>query len=274
MQRASLEGVSLEFETRGSGEAVALIHLAPYADSYLPLMNQPALAGYKMVRFHRRGYVGSSRVTNPITFSDHASDLANLLNYLGVKRAHIAGHSNGGLVALQLAVDHPKLVGSLVLMEPALRVPASQVLGPASEDLTRRMASGFELYKQGDRERAAEAFLAATFAPGFRELIDKISPGGWAQTVRDADTFFGFEVPALRQFRFGMPEAEKVAVPVLSMRGALSHPAFLEFEELLRIWFPHLETALIPGVDHLQHMQRPDLVAPAMAEFLAKHSLT
>jgi hypothetical protein len=43
MQSAVLDGVVLDYEVRGVGEPVVLIHLAPYADSFLPLMDQPGL---------------------------------------------------------------------------------------------------------------------------------------------------------------------------------------------------------------------------------------
>ena len=65
MQMASVNRINLEYETRGSGEAVALVHLAPFADSFLPLMGCPELANYQLVRYHRRGYAGSSKITVP-----------------------------------------------------------------------------------------------------------------------------------------------------------------------------------------------------------------
>lgn len=122
MRSAAVDGVTLEYESHGTGDPVALIHLSLYADSFAPLMDQPALEGYRLVRYHRRGYVGSSRTAGPVTIGDQAADLGGLLEYLGVRRAHIAGHSYGGLIALQLALNRPDLVASLVLMEPALRV--------------------------------------------------------------------------------------------------------------------------------------------------------
>lgn len=111
MRSAVINGVSLEYETRGDGEAVALIHLAPYADSFA---DQPALSSYRLIRYHRRGYAGSSRTAGPVSLADQAADLAGLLRYLDVRCAHVVGHSYGGLIALQLALDCPELVSSLV----------------------------------------------------------------------------------------------------------------------------------------------------------------
>ncbi len=269
MQKASVNGTDIEYETRGSGEPVVLIHLAPFADSFLPLMDRPELARYRLLRYHRRGYAGSSRITGALTMHDHASDLAGLLDRLGIKRAHIAGHSIGGIVALQLAVDRPELAGSLVLMEASIQ----HLLGPASEETAKRLARPFQLYAQGDREGAFEAFSAAILAPNFRRMIEQTSPDGWAQTMKDADTFFGVEYPAIRTFKLEKPEIDSIIVPVLCMRGALSHPSTAAVEQLLRTWFPQLETTLIPGANHLLHMQQPDPVARAMAEFLSKHSI-
>jgi pimeloyl-ACP methyl ester carboxylesterase len=168
-------------------------------------------------------------------------------------------------------LDHPGLAASLVLMEPALRVKTES---PASQDLTRRMAVGFQRYREGDREGAVAGFLGATFAPGYRRQIEQMLPNWWEDAVRDADAFFGTELPALPWWQLGDPEAKRITAPVLSLRGALSDPAFVDFERLLRGWFPQLETVEVSGVDHRLHLQRPDLVGAALAEFLARHPLS
>jgi pimeloyl-ACP methyl ester carboxylesterase len=165
MQIASVYGINLEYEIRGAGEPVALIHLAPFADSFLPLMDRPELANYRLVRYHRRGYAGSSRITGSLTMHDHASDLANLLNHLGIKRAHIAGHSIGGIVALQLAIDHPELVSSLVLMEVSIQ----HLLGLGSEEAAKRLAKPFQLYAAGDR------WFLLSFAAFFLVICSELS---------------------------------------------------------------------------------------------------
>ena len=275
MQNAVLDGITLEYEVRGVGEPVVLIHLAPYADSFLPLMAQPGLAGYQLIRYRRRGYGSSSKQAGRVTIPENARDLADLLQFLGIERAHVVGHSYGGLVGLQLALDRPAVAGSLVLMEPALRSAAlrDNLAGPAVEDLNRRMSVGFQRYRDGDREGAVEGFLGATFGPGYRQQLEQVLPGWWDQTVRTADAFFGAELPELQSWEFGPSQARRVTAPVLSVRGSSSDPAFVAFERLLREWFPQLETAEIAGVDHRLHLQGPEGIAAALAEFFIRHPL-
>ena len=111
MPSVTVNRVNIKYETRGAGEAVALVHLSLYADSYAPLMDQPTLVGYRLIRYHRRGDAGSSRTAGPVTIADQAADLARLLDILGVERAYVAGHSYGGLIATPLTLTRPDLVG-------------------------------------------------------------------------------------------------------------------------------------------------------------------
>jgi 3-oxoadipate enol-lactonase len=261
--------VKLEYEIRGVGKPVALIHLSLCADSFATLMDQPALAGYQLIRYHRRGYAGSSRTAGSVSIVDQAADLAGLLDSLRVRSAHVVGHSYGGLVALQLALDRPDLVSSLALMESALRVRSS---GPASQELSKYMASAMQCYRQGDRAGAVDCWLTAVFAPGYRQLLDHVFPGSWEQALTDAEMFFGIEVPELQRWQFGTPEAMRVKVPVLSIVGSESDPAFFEMEELLRGLLPQLETARMPGLNHLLCMREPKPVAEVLAKFFAKRS--
>ena len=234
-------------------------------------MDQPALRGYQLVRYHRRGYAASSAAVAPVSIPDQAADAAALVGYLGLGPVHVVGHSYGGLIAMQLALDCPDLVGSLVLMEPALRVHSA---GPASQDLSRRVAHGFERHQQGDQAGAVDGFLGLLFGPGYREILDGVIPDGWQQAVRDSKTFFGVEVPELRRWHFGGEQAGCIRVPVLSMVGTQSDPAFFEIELLLCSWFPRLETTRVPDANHLLCLRRPDLVAAALAKFFGQHPLS
>jgi pimeloyl-ACP methyl ester carboxylesterase len=119
MQRVHLDGVDLEYDAQGSGDPLVLIHGSILADGFFPLLAEPRLASnHRMISYHRRGFAGSSRAQDPFTIAQQVTDGRALLRHLGVERAHIAGHSYGGAIALQWALDAPPEVHSLALFEP------------------------------------------------------------------------------------------------------------------------------------------------------------
>src|SRR5262245_15314272 len=103
MEVASINGVELEYEVTGSGEPLLLISPV-IADGFLPLVAEPALADrFRLIRYHKRGWSGSTRTSGPVSVDDHAADAVALLDALGVDVAHVAGHSSGAAVAAQMA---------------------------------------------------------------------------------------------------------------------------------------------------------------------------
>jgi pimeloyl-ACP methyl ester carboxylesterase len=126
VDRAVVDGSALEYEDSGVGEPVVCIHGAFIADSFRPLLSESSLADrYRLISYHRRGYVHSSPTGKTVSLAEEASDCRNLLSHLGVRRAHVVGHSFGGAIALQLALDAPQLVHTLSLLEAALMVGES-----------------------------------------------------------------------------------------------------------------------------------------------------
>lgn len=270
MRRVPVNGVILEYEERGNGEPLILSHCGMVADAFAPLMDQPALSAYRRIRYHRRGYAGSTRGDGPVTIADQAADLAGLIDHLGVERAHIAGHSSSGFIALQLATDRPDLVGTLTLMEPPLGL---RLGSPTSQMMVQRHAVNIQRYRGGDLEGAADGFFTAVFGPGYRDVLERALPGGWEQAARDTGMFYDVEFPSMLQWSFGAIEARRITVPVLSLAGGESAPMAGETERLLCQWFPQAETARVAGVNHMLHLRRPELVAGVMRAFLARHPL-
>ena len=183
MQRARVNGTDLEYVVQGTGEPVVLIHGALIADAYAPLCAEPALAaGFQLVRYHRRGYAGSARAAAPFGIAQQAADCLALLRYLGIARAHVVGHSSAGTIALQLALDAPEAVHSLVLLEAALLDVPSGALIPDA------VGPSIERYQAGDTEGATDGFVRWACGPGYRTHLDRLIPGGFEQAVADADT--------------------------------------------------------------------------------------
>lgn len=269
MRSAMINGIRLEYEVVGSGEPVLLISPV-LADGFWPLLSERALADFQLIRYHKRGWVGSTHTPPPVSIEDHAADAAALLDHLGVPRAHIAGHSSGAAVAAQLALDHPKTVQTLILLELSL------LSVPSGEAFFQQAGPAFEAYGRGDHEDALAIFLSVV--SGFDRkrclaVLDELLPGAVGQAIKDADTFFGIELPALTQWTFGPEQSAAIRCPVLSVLGTHTQPLWVEVADFLRSSLPHVEDCTIDGVGHLLHIQRPEPVARAMAEFLGSNSM-
>jgi pimeloyl-ACP methyl ester carboxylesterase len=121
MDRARIDGRELAYEVGGAGEPVVLVHGSHIADAFAPLLAEPLLTDrYQLILYHRRGFADSTHPEGPLSIMQQAADCRALMQYLGVPCAHIVGHSYGGAIALQLALDAPVAVHSLALLEPAL----------------------------------------------------------------------------------------------------------------------------------------------------------
>src|SRR5215471_8491754 len=265
MERARVNGVELEYELKGSGEPVLLIHGSHICRSFLPLLAQSALTErYTLIRYHRRGFLGSSPARGLVSIREQAADARALLEYLHMSAAHIVGHSYGGSIALQLAVDSPLCVHSLVLLEAALTTV------PHWKAVRELNAATTERYRQGDWEAAVDAFLGS---PAERAAVARNVPGGLEQAIRDLDTYFGIEAPAHEAWHFTEVEGKQITQPVLFIQGSESQVFYEECRDQIQRWIPQTETAVLHGTTHLLHMQQPAGAAALLRAFFARHPL-
>ena len=272
MQRAGINGRELEFTVRGAGEPVILIHGSHVADAFAPVLADPALIGqYRLISYHRCGFAGSAHPDGPVSIAQQAADCRALMRHLGIGRAHIVGHSYGGVITLQLALDFPDAVRSLALLEPAL------LAVPSAGEFMEAMGPVLQVYESGDKAGAVDAFLQAVCGPNYRSAVEAVlPPGAFDQAMADADTFFRIEMPALQQWSFTPEEARRIVQPVLAVLGADSEavwPGFGEGHRLLREWLPDAEAFVLPNATHLLQMQNPRGLAEALAGFFSRHPL-
>jgi pimeloyl-ACP methyl ester carboxylesterase len=107
--------LELYCERHGDGHPLVLLHGAfgTIESCFADLL--PALArNFEVIAVELQGHGRTRDVGRPLAYQDMAADLAVLLEALSIPRAHFAGYSMGGAVALQLALDRPELVGRLV----------------------------------------------------------------------------------------------------------------------------------------------------------------
>jgi len=108
-------GANLYYESHGQGEPLVLIPSTGFsAEAWKP--SQLPLADSTNLIFHDpRGCGRSVAAQQVYTINQMANDVVALLDHLNIPSAHLCGHSMGGRIALELAVNFPGRVKSLIM---------------------------------------------------------------------------------------------------------------------------------------------------------------
>jgi len=120
-QRQALEMAYLDIAPKGVAKGtVVLLHgknfcAATWQESIAPLL----AAGYRVVAPDQIGFCRSSKPAGyQYSFGQLAANTHALLEHLGVRQAHIVGHSMGGMLAARYALLYPQATQSLALVNP------------------------------------------------------------------------------------------------------------------------------------------------------------
>lgn len=114
MPRADVAGGNLAYEVAGHGEAVLLISGLGGLGSFWQAQIEAFTQHFTVITFDHRG-IGASSGAPPYSMAQWAQDAIALLDHLGIDKAHLVGHSTGGVIAQIAASEHPERVASIVL---------------------------------------------------------------------------------------------------------------------------------------------------------------
>lgn len=112
---AQVNGMKMYYEIHGAGAPVVLIHgggstIETSFGKMIPLLAR----SYKLIAVELQAHGHTSDRNSPESFEQDADDVAALLQFLNIDKAHIVGFSNGGNTALQVAIRHPGIVNKVV----------------------------------------------------------------------------------------------------------------------------------------------------------------
>ena len=114
---APINGINMYYQVEGNGQPLVLIHGGGSTISTSFSVILPLLAKhYQVIAVELQGHGHTSQRITPESFEQDADDVAALLSFLHISKAHIAGFSNGGQTAIELSVRHPAIIDKLVII--------------------------------------------------------------------------------------------------------------------------------------------------------------
>ncbi len=162
---AEVNRTHLYYEIMGEGHPVVLVHGGLLDCRMWEGQFKKFASRYKVIRYDIRGYGKSAPSKGRYS---HEKDLNELLKFLEVETAHIIGLSLGGTIAIDLALDHPEKVASLILASTA-------PVGFASQDneLTKKTLTIYEAARNNRNDDAIKLWLDH---PVFKTLNPRFMP--------------------------------------------------------------------------------------------------
>lgn len=249
------DAVSLYVERAGSGPTVILIGGAALDLRQWDGLFAELAADFDVIRYDVRGMGRSDWARH--TYQHHV-DLWTLMEALDVESAHLVGLSLGGRIALDLALEAPQRVRSLVLAGPGLS---------GFEFDTNSFTALNAARAARDPQRVTEAWLEHGYMapamedPGLAPRLQDLAFDNAASWLRD-DPEQPLSPPAILRL-------EELAVPALLLIGGRDEPDIRAIADLLESGVASLERVDAPDAGHLLHLEKPAWFAATVAGFLS-----
>ena len=232
-QYADVNGLHLYYEVHGKPTANPPLVLLHGGGSTIETSFAPVIAQFakhrQVIAFDQQGHGRTADILDrPFSFEQSADDTAALLAHLGIKQADFLGYSNGGTIAMQIAIRHPKLVRKLVIMSANYRRDG--------------IIAGFWDSMQHASLKDMPAELKETYlrrAPHPEQL----------------QSFHDKSVKRMLEFKDIPDDALKsIQAPTLVMAGDRDVIRIEHAVDLYRL-LPHAQLAIMPGADHMKMVE-------------------
>jgi pimeloyl-ACP methyl ester carboxylesterase len=261
------DGVRLYYEEAGSGYPVVLVH--EFAGDYRSYETQLRYFArrYRVVAFNARGYPPSDVPEDFHRYSQERArdDIRDVMQGLGIEKAHVVGISMGGFAVLHFGFAYPERASSLVVAgcgygaEPDKRkqfLEESNRTAAAIE--SRGMAEVSKTYGAGP----TRVQLQNKDPRGYAEFLTQL---GEHSTRGAANTQRG--VQARRPSLYDLTEQmKKLEVPTLIATGDEDDPC-LDPGLLMKRTIPAAALIVFPNTGHALNLEEPDLFNRTLADF-------
>lgn len=253
----SPDGTSIAYERFGAGPPLVLVHGSVSDRTYwAPLL--PALVQHFTVLCPDRRGRGDSGDTAPYAIEREFEDIASVVDAID-EPVHLAGHSYGGICALEAALRTRNL-RSLALYEPPLG------LGGIPEEAVVQID---DLIADGQRDAAVELMMGQLVGTTDDVLARLRADRATWQSMVDSVHTLPRELREVDAFAFEAVRYRSIEVPTELLCGDASPPELHTGVHLLEAALPHARVITMPGVDHEAISLGPDTLSTTLITELA-----
>jgi len=233
MEKIIINGIELAYTRQGKGTPLVLLHGFPLDhhiwDKVVPLLEN----NFDLIIPDLRGFGESTTVETPYTMEDLASDIAGLLDQLGIKESAVAGHSMGGYIALAFARNYPEkvkglgLIATQALADPQERKEgryksvadvAEKGIGGVVDVMTTKFTSDEKL--QEFARKSMEEQQPAAYIGGLKAMAERLDSTSLLASMEYPVVIVHGKADALIPFERGQ-----------EMKDAIPHAHFVEIED-------------------------------------------
>ena len=172
---AEVNGIKLCYEIFGEGAPFILLHgFAMYKEFWITQIKGLS-DKFKLITLDLRGCGNSSHPKEGFYMETVADDIKCLMDHLKIEKAHLAGHSFGGMIAQHFALKYPNRLDKLILMATFPNLPLDK--------------SGLEMYKRSQLENY-EAKVKDFTKAFYDKMKQRFTRGFYKEIVEDPAKMF------------------------------------------------------------------------------------
>lgn len=241
----------LYYEIAGGGEPVIFIHGYTLDSRMWDDQFEVFAQHYRVIRFDLRGFGKSSPPTGDYS---RVEDIEGLLNHMNAGQAHVIGLSMGGGVAIDFALERPRLTRSLVVVDSGVGgYPWTTSFNSHARDVGVEQAKEnwlvHPLFEAANRNPAVAARL--------RKMVTEWSAWDWFN--RD---------PGRAPDPLPYHRLKDIQAPTLVVVGEYDIPDFQGVANLLTRDIPNAQKVVLSGVGHMSNMEAPEKFNEEVLRFL------
>src|SRR5688500_18578046 len=260
---ADLTDVRCYYELLGTGDPLVLIPGLGATCTLWDSVTSDLSKSFSLVLFDNRGLGRSIPRRAPQTLADLTVDIVELMDHLQLERAHVMGLSLGGIVAQQVALDHPSRVDRLVL------VSCTNRFGPYLTEMAKLLGQALRHFPPEVFRRTIELLGSAPeYLDAHVEEIDqKIAMACDAGIARSA---VARQLRCLGNRDVAEGPDYRITTPTLVIAGEQDMLIPACYARRMAREIPGSEFLLVRGCGHNPLYEKTELVVPRITEFLTR----